>query len=107
MEALTHPSATKLHLVCMMHFLSLPSFLTAPLEWTVTAFRVALGANTSQLSYAVPTLESINVTSIPKPQRGESEDCLFLDVFVPEKIFDARQTSARGKFTAKYFPHPN
>ncbi|PVH86075.1 alpha/beta-hydrolase [Cadophora sp. DSE1049] len=62
-------------------------------EWTITAFRVALGANASQLSYTVPTLESINVTSIPKPQPGESEDCLFLDVFVPEKIFDARQMS--------------
>ena len=86
----------------MIHFLSLPSFLTGHLEWTVTAFRVALGANASQLSYTVPTLESINVTSIPKPQSGESEDCLFLDVFVPEKIFNARETSDGGKFTAMF-----
>ncbi|KAH7383656.1 Alpha/Beta hydrolase protein [Cadophora sp. MPI-SDFR-AT-0126] len=63
-------------------------------DWIITAFRVALGANASQLSYTVPALESINVTSIPRPQPGESEDCLFLDVFVPAKIFDARKASA-------------
>ncbi|KAH6719250.1 Alpha/Beta hydrolase protein [Leptodontidium sp. MPI-SDFR-AT-0119] len=64
--------------------------------WTTTAFSVALGVNVSQLSYTIPPLESINLTSIPTPLQGESEDCLFLDVFAPQDIFNACNRSTGG-----------
>ncbi|KAG4439805.1 hypothetical protein IFR05_004703 [Cadophora sp. M221] len=58
------------------------------------SFRAALGANVSQLSYTIPPLQSINLTSIPRHRQGESEDCLFLDVFVSEEVFNSRSGSA-------------
>lgn len=50
-------------------------------------------------NYTNPTLQNsstgINLTSLPTPDPRTSEDCLFLDVVVPEKIFNS--ASAKRK----------
>ncbi len=55
---------------------------------------------TEQFLSGVPLATLINETSsssslsladLPPPAPGTSEDCLFLDVFVPTKIFNGQQ----------------
>ena len=41
---------------------------------------------------------SLSLADIPKPAAGTSEDCLFLDVMVPEKIYNSpRAKKKRGE----------
>jgi carboxylesterase type B len=40
-------------------------------------------------SAAVAELEALNATAPAAPDPRTSEDCLFLDVYVPKSVFDA------------------
>jgi hypothetical protein len=47
---------------------------------------------------AVAALQSANFSFAPDPRT--TEDCLFLDVFVPKHIFDNRTSARKGKGAA-------
>jgi carboxylesterase type B len=47
---------------------------------------------------AVIALQSANLSFAPDPRT--SEDCLFLDVFVPKHIFDHRSSAGKGNGAA-------
>ncbi|KAI6711462.1 hypothetical protein JHW43_006018 [Diplocarpon mali] len=59
----------------------------ASTAWQQTTFRYLFGQPLSQLSEAVPTLDSFNFSSVAPLTAGASEDCLFLDVMVPTDIY--------------------
>lgn len=44
---------------------------------------------------------NLSLASIPPPDPSTSEDCLFLDVFVPKSIFDCKSERNNG---GKFFP---
>lgn len=49
------------------------------------------------LSGAINSTDDCNASLIPRPDPTEQEDCLFLDVIVPQKIFvNARKSNAKG-----------
>jgi carboxylesterase type B len=50
--------------------------------------KIAQGASVSELEPPV-----FNISQIPPINGEETEDCLFLDVVVPRKIFDSRSSS--------------
>ena len=51
------------------------------------------------------TAETPKLSDIPAQDPNTSEDCLFLDVFVPKAIYDSpRRTAMKGKGGGMYFP---
>lgn len=50
------------------------------------------------LTAAEAALAAANLSSTPDPR--ETEDCLFLDVFVPKHIFNSRSSAGKGKGAA-------
>lgn len=54
--------------------------------WLYDGTKIAQGVPVSQLEPV-----QFNISEIPPINPEESEDCLFLDVMVPQKIFDSRQ----------------
>ena len=59
--------------------------------WATAALELVNGVPTTGTPAATssPSVSQI-VANIPSPATGTSEDCLFLDVIVPEKIYNSR-----------------
>ncbi|KAG9239279.1 prolyl oligopeptidase-like protein [Amylocarpus encephaloides] len=56
-----------------------------------------LGGNTSQYTNSEPSFTPANLSSVPPPAPAVSEDCLFLDVVVPESIFNSKKGKGKEK----------
>jgi carboxylesterase type B len=63
-------------------------FEIAFIEGNATAFN--LSAAEAQLAASLGS-----APQAPAPSPDETEDCLFLDVFVPKKVFDNRNTKGK------------
>jgi hypothetical protein len=62
--------------------------------WELTEEEFLNGVPLSVLINQTATaLANLSLASIPPPAPGTSEDCLFLDVFVPKSIFDRNSTT--------------
>ncbi|KAG4439719.1 hypothetical protein IFR05_004797 [Cadophora sp. M221] len=57
--------------------------------WFGTSLAFAGGASVESLPPVPSSFTAGNLSSIPPPVAGTSEDCLFLDVKVPKTVFDA------------------
>jgi hypothetical protein len=60
--------------------------------WELTEFDFLTGTPLSVLINQTSQAGNLNLSSIPVPDPRTSEDCLFLDVFVPKSIFDSKAT---------------
>lgn len=59
--------------------------------WLLTAIKYLSGTPVANLTQGTG---SANLSSIPAMDPTTSEDCLFLDVFTPTKVFEAAQNNA-------------
>jgi len=59
----------------------IPAWTSVAVDWLTNG----LGAINITAGYTPP-----NITTLPPPMRGTSEDCLFLDILAPKSIFDNR-----------------
>ncbi|TVY80745.1 Carboxylesterase patB [Lachnellula suecica] len=80
-------------------------------EWIINqeSFILAylLGSNTSKYTNSTTSTTATSSTSLPTPAPGTSEDCLFLDVIVPEKIFNsgnAKRKRQEGPYAVQCQP---
>lgn len=66
------------------------------IAWATTALKLGNGvtATSAPTATSSPSLSEI-VAKIPSPAVGTSEDCLFLDVIVPEKIYNCKYAEGR------------
>jgi acetyl esterase/lipase len=85
---------------------SLRNSLT-PIEWLLITEQFLSGGNVSNMTTPAP----LNASSVPVPDSQTSEDCLFLDVFVPQKVFseagcekDHRHRPKKGGQISLKFP---
>ncbi|CZS90086.1 related to triacylglycerol lipase I precursor [Rhynchosporium agropyri] len=58
------------------------------------------GQNISEYTHPsmMPEMSTNNLTALLKPSPGLSEDCLFLDVIVPEKVFNITKTNGTSGY---------
>jgi carboxylesterase type B len=69
--------------------------------WSAAGFESSLAYALGipfNLTAAEAALAAANLSSTPDPR--ETEDCLFLDVFVPKHIFNSRSSAGKGKGAA-------
>lgn len=58
--------------------------------WELTELKFLTGTPLATLLNQSSTAANLSLSSIPAPDPRTSEDCLFLDVMVPKKIYDKR-----------------
>jgi len=61
--------------------------------WELTEYQFLSGTPLSVLINQTAQAGNLSLASIPPPDPRTSEDCLFLDVFVPKSIFDTKATN--------------
>ena len=59
---------------------AIPKWVIVGEEWLIEGIQIL----DIDAGYTAP-----NLTTLPPPDEGVSEDCLFLDLLVPEKIFES------------------
>jgi hypothetical protein len=68
--------------------------------WELIEEQFLEGVPLSVLINQTTAAANLSVSSIPPPDPGTSEDCLFLDVFVPKSIFDCKsKRNSGGEFS--------
>lgn len=60
--------------------------------WELTELHFLSGTPLSVLINQTSASTNLSLANIPPPDPRTSEDCLFLDVFVPKSIFDSKAT---------------
>lgn len=74
--------------------------------WELTEVDFLEGKPLSVLINQTSASANMSLGNIPPPAPGTSEDCLFLDVFVPKSVFDSRSLTNSKRNSGGEFSCP-